>query len=154
MANGFDSYTRYTAFGFGWSNLFSTVFDFRGILELEISAGGVLKAMWEEDIDAVYYNIYVRADNFDIFHSTYLLGKFPNPSSGVNYEGDPILFANFRTEADANILLQDTKMYYVGVRAENEYGVEDSNESYLYVRPLGTGQAYVFVNDRHISVVS
>lgn len=158
MKNGFASYTRFTTFGFGWSNWFSQISDFGGILELEIAAGGTLKAMWVANPNAVRYNIYVRPDNPDIFHPDYLVGKFPNPSSGFTksyFDKDiPILFVNFRTEGDLNTLLQDTKMYYVGVRYENEFDVEDDNTEYLYVRPLGTGQSYVFVNDRHISIVS
>ena len=158
MKNGFTSYTRFTTLGFGWSNLFGQVSDFDGILELEVAAGGTLKAMWVPNLNAIRYNIYVRPDNPDIFHYDYLLGKFPNPSSGFTKDcsGDdiPILFVNFRTESNGNTLLQDTKMYYVGVRYETEFDVEDTNEEYLYVRPLGTGQTYVFVNDRHISIVS
>jgi len=155
MQNGFESYTRFTVFGFGWTNAFAAdVDDFYGIEELEIVAGGCLKAMWTNDVDAVRYNIYVRPDNIDVFHEDYLLGKFSNLTLSANYYGDPVITAKIRTEADGVTLLQDTKMYYIGVRAENAIGVEDNNTLVLNVRPLGTGQVYVFVNDRHISLVT
>ena len=110
MVNDFSTYTRFTVFGFGWANWFSEVLDFQGIEELEIVAGGCLKAIWTADSDAARYNIYVRPDNSDIFHEEYILGRFPNPTAGFNYDGNPILFVKFRTEADGNTLLQDTKM--------------------------------------------
>ncbi len=159
MQNGFESYTRFSIFGFGWANSFTaSIDDFEGILELEIVAGGCLKVMWAADLEAIKYNIYIRPDNPDIFHEEYLLGKFKNHSSGftMSCAGNniPIRFVNIRTESDGNTLLQDTKMYYIGVKAENELGFEDNNVAYLNLRPLGTGQAYVFVNDRHISQVS
>lgn len=158
MRNGFNSYTRFSSFGFGLSNWFNLVSDFGGILELEVAAGGTFKVMWIDDPDAVRYNVYVRGDSEDIFHEEYLVGKFPNASYGYTKictgDGIPIRFVKIRTEGDMNTLLQDSKMYYVGVRAEDQFGVEDNNELYLNLRPLGTGQSYVFVNDRHISIVS
>jgi hypothetical protein len=157
MINGFNNaYTRFTPFGFGWNNgLFAIdIQDFVGLTELEVVAGGCIKLMFIPDVDAVLYNIYLRPDNNDIFHDEYLLGKFPNLPLSENYYGDEVVSAKVRTEANPGILLQDTKFYYVGVKAENAEGVEDGNFAILSVRPLGTAQVYVFVNDRHISLVT
>jgi len=140
MSYGLGSYTRFTTFGYGWS-VFRQVLEFKGIRQLEIVGGGCLKAMWEKELDADFYNIYVRANNPDIFHDEFSIGKV----QGVLTE------AKFRTQSDSETLLNSMDMIYVGVRAIGDFG-EDFNDVVLYVRPVTMGEN-VWVNDRHFSLI-
>jgi len=138
MIHQLPTITRYTGFGFNWTP-FPEVSVFTGISKLEIVEGGCLKAYWT-DVAPEYYNVYVRADDSNIFSNSYLLGTFPTGLSSLK----------IRTLADGVTLLNHTQMVYVGVRALGPLG-EDTNTKILNVRPLGWPA--VFVDKSHVSLV-
>ena len=137
-------FTRPTTFGFGW-HVFRSAGTFDGLIQLEITCGGTLKAIWEQNEEAVTYNLYVRANDDDVFQPQYLLGKFREEFSEVK----------FRTLADGKTLLNSMDMVFVGLKAEGPFGPEgeieeDSNTIVLNVRPQSIG-VETFIDDRHIT---
>lgn len=139
--NFLGTLSRNPGFGFGWSQI--NIFDFDGIISLQIVDGGSLKAKWNADNEADFYRIYVRANNSDVFHAEYSLGK-------VNVD---ILEAKFRTLADHATLLNSMDMIYAGVRAVDINGEEDTNTAVVYIRPATLGDN-VYIDDSHISLLT
>jgi len=144
------TFTRVTTFGFGWS-VFSSditvVKKFKGIKQLEVTCGGTLKAIWDTATDCKGYNLYVRANNSDIFSEEYKLARFREDFSEVK----------FRTLANGQTLLNSMDMVFVGIRCvfENEDPCileEDDNSCVLCVRPMAIGTE-VFINDTQISLL-
>jgi len=140
MSRALGSFTRVMPYGFGWS-VFPEDLKFGGILQLEITCGGTLKAIWENSEDALFYNIFVRANDADVFQPEFSIGKVQGTLSE----------AKFRTLSDNFTLLNSMEMMFVGVREITAEG-EDDNEIVLNVRPATFGEN-VFVNDRHFSTV-
>lgn len=138
MSFGLNTLTRY--FGFGWSK--QLTFNVPGLIQVEVAGGGCINLIWAPNEDAETFNIYIQEGSpVGLFSSANLLGKFPNVTTRTLV----------RTESDNVTLLQSTKKYYVGVRAENSVDGEDTNENIFSVKPLG-GEP-VFVNDRHLGKV-
>ena len=119
---------------------------FDGIKRLRSVGGGCIKAIWNPAISNYIldsYNVYIRADDPDVFNYNYLWANVRNDVNEVI----------IRTEANRDEFLRNHICYYIGVNAVDEFGYIDDN---LYVKNMsvyGDGSESVEVPDRKIAKV-
>jgi hypothetical protein len=121
--------------------------EFEGVTRIDSIGGGCIKAYWNHattDFGVESYDIYIRAENPDIFQPEFLWSHIPYREEVTN--------AILRTEADSTTYFRNDITYFIGMVArENQTGFTNQTQYIKSSRVQGDGSVALEAPDRKIA---